>query len=204
MRHQFQLKTALTTAALTTAFVLISSQTTMAGCGSSVHSNQGTTWQKKNTPVQTVARKWDSAALTPPPFPRKSVDAPPPLPVTVAWHVALNDRPSPKLTLKQVHQYIQSGHVEASTLAWKTGLSKWVPAGTIPELAACFPKKVTRLPEPATTDCSYKWVTGYVYEIRAEKITVQSDDYGRCAKPVTKTVYKRVRVPVRRLVKVSH
>jgi hypothetical protein len=59
----------------------------------------------------------------------------PPLQAAETWHVSLNGQQSPAIQLAQVHQYIQSGQVNASTMVWKTGLANWTPAGQLPELA---------------------------------------------------------------------
>ena len=60
---------------------------------------------------------------------------PPPLQAAETWHVSLNGQQSPAIQLAQVHQYIQSGQVNASTMVWKSGLANWTPAGQLPELA---------------------------------------------------------------------
>ena len=80
-----------------------------------------------------LAQAATPTAPAPPGFP-----PPPPVPVADTWHVSLNGQQSPALQLAQVQQYIQSGQVTAATMVWKTGLSDWMAAGQVPELAGLF------------------------------------------------------------------
>lgn len=64
--------------------------------------------------------------------------APPPMPASDVWHVSINGAASPPMNLQQVQQSIQSGQVIASTMVWKTGMTGWQAANTLPELAGSF------------------------------------------------------------------
>ena len=81
-----------------------------------------------------------SAQSNPSPFgpPPVSHATPQPMPSSVVWYVSLNGQQSPPLQLPQLQQYIQSGHVHAGTMVWKAGMSNWLPAYQVPELASLF------------------------------------------------------------------
>jgi arsenate reductase-like glutaredoxin family protein len=73
---------------------------------------------------------------------------PPPLDMGGTWHVALNGQQSPPLSWSQVHQYLQSGQINAATMVWKAGLATWLPAGQVPELARYLTAQVAPLTSP--------------------------------------------------------
>ncbi|MFO0905761.1 MAG: GYF domain-containing protein [Pirellulales bacterium] len=78
---------------------------------------------------------------------------PPPLtPAAATWYVSLNGQQSPPLPLAQLHQYIQSGQVQAATLVWRAGLPAWLPAGQVAELVPYFGSSGGPPPLPAGAD----------------------------------------------------
>jgi len=56
---------------------------------------------------------------------------PPPLPSAMWYYAVGSERKGPV----DEQALIQMGVLQASTLVWKAGMSGWVPASTIPELA---------------------------------------------------------------------
>ncbi|MEC8431939.1 MAG: GYF domain-containing protein [Planctomycetota bacterium] len=84
-------------------------------------------------------------AAAPPPM---ASAAPPPMPAAEVWHVSLNGQQSPPLQLAQVHQYVQTGQVNAATMVWKTGMPAWVAASQVPELAPYFASATGGPPTP--------------------------------------------------------
>ena len=64
--------------------------------------------------------------------------AAPPPPPSEMWYYSIQGQSSQALTWPQFQQAVQSGHVTAATMIWKTGLPAWVRADQVPELAACW------------------------------------------------------------------
>ncbi len=64
--------------------------------------------------------------------------APPPPPVNVAFHVAMNGQTVGPYNVGQFSQMLASGQVNAETMVWKEGMASWQPAGTVPELMSLF------------------------------------------------------------------
>lgn len=60
--------------------------------------------------------------------------APPPLPSAASFHVALDGAAAGPFDLGTIDGHIRSGKITRATLVWKTGMSGWVAAGTVPEL----------------------------------------------------------------------
>lgn len=63
---------------------------------------------------------------------------PPPPPVTVAFHVLINNTLQGPYDLAQLQQMVQSGVLTLQTYVWKAGMAQWVAAGQCPELASLF------------------------------------------------------------------
>jgi membrane protease subunit (stomatin/prohibitin family) len=72
--------------------------------------------------------------------------APPPLPGSVKFHVALNGQPAGPFELPAIAQKIAEGAVSRSTLVWKPGMANWVAAETVPEVAGLFAAAPPPLP----------------------------------------------------------
>ncbi|MDH5567925.1 MAG: SPFH domain-containing protein, partial [Myxococcales bacterium] len=60
--------------------------------------------------------------------------APPP-PPAAAWHIVENGASAGPFALEQLPQLVAAGRVRADTLLWSAGMSGWLPAGQIPQLA---------------------------------------------------------------------
>ena len=74
----------------------------------------------------------------PPPISHAAPATSPPPPFSETWYVSLNGQQSPPLPLSHVLQYIQSRQVHSETMVWKNGMSSWMAAGQVPELAHLF------------------------------------------------------------------
>lgn len=64
--------------------------------------------------------------------------APPPLPQTAFYYVALGGQQQGPYDTNTICQYIQGGQLTRDTLAWKQGMPAWSPLGTLPEFANMF------------------------------------------------------------------
>ncbi len=62
---------------------------------------------------------------------------PPPVPGG-SWHVAVNGQSQGPFPAQQLAQGIAQGQITRETLVWTQGMSGWVPAGNVPQLAAQF------------------------------------------------------------------
>jgi len=76
----------------------------------------------------------------------------PPLP---AWHVAVNGQSQGPFSMDQLVAGVASGQVTGHSLVWTAGMSGWLPAGQVPQLAAVFgppaPPPVPPVGPPAST-----------------------------------------------------
>jgi membrane protease subunit (stomatin/prohibitin family) len=66
---------------------------------------------------------------------------PPPVPgagMAAPFHVAVDGRPSAPLGLDALRQQVTSGAVTRESLIWRQGMSQWVRAGEVSELASLF------------------------------------------------------------------
>jgi hypothetical protein len=66
--------------------------------------------------------------------------APPPPPPAggAPWHVTANGQTLGPLSLAQLAQAAQQGHLNASSLVWSAGMAAWTAAGQVPQLAHLF------------------------------------------------------------------
>ncbi len=64
--------------------------------------------------------------------------APPPLPNAAAYFIAVNGQQQGPLTLASLQQMLQQGTFSRDSLVWKQGMSAWIKAGELPELASLF------------------------------------------------------------------
>ncbi len=64
--------------------------------------------------------------------------APPPLPATSAYHVAVNGQQSGPFDLNTLQGHATSGTFKRDSLVWKAGMAQWVKAGEVPELSSLF------------------------------------------------------------------
>ena len=92
--------------------------------------------QSQQTTVQQAITGISQASTPASPMMPPPMTPIPSAPTAEIWHVSLGGgQQSPPLQIAQVHQYISSGQVNATTPVWKTGMTDWMPAGQIPELA---------------------------------------------------------------------
>jgi membrane protease subunit (stomatin/prohibitin family) len=63
---------------------------------------------------------------------------PPAPPSAAAWHVTANGQTLGPMSIEQLAQAAQQGHLTASTLVWSAGMSSWTAAGQVPQLAGLF------------------------------------------------------------------
>lgn len=71
---------------------------------------------------------------------------PPPPPSSLSeWYLYANNQQSGPFSTMQIQQMIVMGTMTKETYVWKTGMSNWLPAGQISELAALF---ITTPPPP--------------------------------------------------------
>ncbi len=71
---------------------------------------------------------------------------PPPLPGGAQYHVAINGQASGPFPMATIQQYVAQGQVSRDTLVWKNGMAEWVKAGTVSDLASCFPATPPPIP----------------------------------------------------------
>jgi membrane protease subunit (stomatin/prohibitin family) len=64
--------------------------------------------------------------------------APPPMPVAVAFHVAVGGAQQGPFDVNMLRQMAGAGQVNAQTMAWRQGMPGWTPMGQVPELAMIF------------------------------------------------------------------
>jgi membrane protease subunit (stomatin/prohibitin family) len=63
---------------------------------------------------------------------------PPPPPAHATWHVTANGQSLGPYSLDQLAQGVAQGQVTPATLVWTAGLSGWLAAGQVPQLAGLF------------------------------------------------------------------
>ncbi len=73
--------------------------------------------------------------------------APPPLPGTVQFHVALNGQSAGPFDVSAIAGKVREGAVTRATLVWKPGMSQWAAADTVPELQPLFANSPPPLPQ---------------------------------------------------------
>ncbi|MGE3799135.1 MAG: SPFH domain-containing protein [Thermomicrobiales bacterium] len=72
--------------------------------------------------------------------------APPPLPATAAFHVAIDGRQAGPFDLPALEAKVREGKVTRNSLVWRQGMANWTAAGTVPELNAIFANQPPPLP----------------------------------------------------------
>ncbi len=63
---------------------------------------------------------------------------PPPAPMAPQWHIAVNGQTQGPFAIAQIASGIASGQIERNTFVWTAGMSGWVAAGDVPQLAGYF------------------------------------------------------------------
>lgn len=74
------------------------------------------------------------AAPAPPAEPAPA-GGPPPLPVPEQWYVAVGGRQQGPYEASALPGLVSTGVLTHTTLVWRTGMTAWLPAGRLPELA---------------------------------------------------------------------
>lgn len=73
----------------------------------------------------------------------------PPPPPTLMYHIALNGQQSGPFTLEQLKEYAKTGQFTKLHHAWKQGMTEWVQANDITELAGVFAQVPPPPPAPS-------------------------------------------------------
>jgi hypothetical protein len=72
--------------------------------------------------------------------------APPPLPGSAPFYVAINGQQQGPFDMGALAGKVQGGAVGRGTLVWRQGMSGWVAAESVPELAGLFASVPPPLP----------------------------------------------------------
>jgi len=75
--------------------------------------------------------------------------APPP-PPPAAWHIAANGQSQGPFSMEVIADGIAKGQISTSTQVWSAGMSGWLPAGQVPQLAGFFQAATPPPPPPAS------------------------------------------------------
>ena len=76
---------------------------------------------------------------------------PPTPPQTNGYNVAVNGQSTGPYTVAALAQMAASGQFTKDSLVWKAGMSNWVAAGTVQELASVF-NSVPLVPPPVPSN----------------------------------------------------
>lgn len=79
----------------------------------------------------------------------QAASAPPPIPTSAQFMLAIGDQQSGPFTMQQLQQLVMAGTLNGQTLVWAQGMSAWQAAGTVAELASLFSATT---PPPIPTD----------------------------------------------------
>lgn len=71
--------------------------------------------------------------------------APPPLPTSTKYYIAINGQQQGPFEANQIVAYIQNGSITADVLVWKAGMPSWCKISILPEFSSMF---ATHLPPP--------------------------------------------------------
>jgi membrane protease subunit (stomatin/prohibitin family) len=70
--------------------------------------------------------------------PMGAAGGPPPLPVAVAFHAAIDGASAGPFDLNALAAHVRAGKLTRATLVWKNGMAGWAAAETVPELQPLF------------------------------------------------------------------
>lgn len=75
---------------------------------------------------------------------------PPPLPTVqaVQYYVVINGQQFGPCDMSALQQLVQTGQINAQTMAWAAGMAAWMPIASIPQLACLFTPQSTPTPPP--------------------------------------------------------
>jgi membrane protease subunit (stomatin/prohibitin family) len=87
---------------------------------------------------QQMAASYAQPGQAPQPQPQSQppAPAPPPLPTTEQWYLGVDGRQLGPFDPTALAGQVANGTLTPATLVWKTGLSGWLPAAQVPELAS--------------------------------------------------------------------
>ncbi|MCP4593769.1 MAG: SPFH domain-containing protein [bacterium] len=74
----------------------------------------------------------------------------PPPPPGGAWYIAVNGQTQGPFTPAQLAEGAAAGQISGETPVWTAGMSAWVPAGQVPQVAGCFGASPPPAPPPPT------------------------------------------------------
>ena len=78
---------------------------------------------------------------------QNNMNTPPP-PPTLNYMVSMNGQQSGPFNIQQLQQLVQQGQINTQTYVWKQGMSNWVMAGQVQELASLFIANTPPPPPP--------------------------------------------------------
>lgn len=81
--------------------------------------------------------------------PPQAPAGPPPLPQADQWYIGVNGQQQGPYDVNGLSQQVAAGTLTRATLAWKSTMAQWTPAGEIPELASLFAASPPPLPPAA-------------------------------------------------------
>jgi biotin carboxyl carrier protein len=99
---------------------------------------EGYAFQKKQL-EETIAAEAGADNEAPPDLPPPiRQETPPPLPVSVKIHVAIEGKQAGAFGREELINKIQAGEIGRDAMVWKKGMPDWVKAGELPELEDHF------------------------------------------------------------------
>ena len=78
--------------------------------------------------------------------PVTSQPLPPPVPLAVTFHVAINGQQAGPFDVPTIAQKVQTGEITRTSLVWKPGMATWTPAEQVAELHDLFKNVPPPLP----------------------------------------------------------
>ena len=75
-----------------------------------------------------------------------SRSAPPPLPQSKTFHLAINGESKGPLTVAQIKTYVKDGAITKESLVWSEGMANWESAGSVAEINQLFSSMPPPLP----------------------------------------------------------
>jgi hypothetical protein len=91
-----------------------------------------------NTINQSMQPQQQASAMTPPPMPQSMGATPPPMPQSQLFYLNVGGQQYGPCDVNSIVQMLQSGQINAQTMAWCEGMASWSPIATIPTFANLF------------------------------------------------------------------
>jgi hypothetical protein len=76
---------------------------------------------------------------------------PPPIPPAIVFHVVVNGQQTGPYDMNTLTTMVNQNQLVKETLVWRQGMSAWVAAGQVPELAHLFTAVPPPIPPTAGT-----------------------------------------------------